>query len=378
MCAKARGLVTPRDVLLRSLRFVVAAFLVALSCAPSRPSDKSIALSGPAREFAPASSAQAGNSVPRPGGPIPASGKPVSHPGSADVNSVAPVNSPPSSVTLARPVVELKLTHALPIDRFDNFQPSGLLWHDGKLLTVSDKHETEVFELVVEVERVMVQTYAHFALPRGVVELDLEGLCSDGTGGLLLASEAQVRVLRIARDSTLSWATPPLDRLGASVGLFALANAKLEGIARLDDGRIILAAERSERGLLELPADADLSRAAAWSMPISAFSTPMGRTPDFSDLATHENELFALIRSAHLIVSLKRGATGWTEGEAWSFAATENDDRFGYLDRRYGVAEGLALDGNFVYLVFDNNGNGRSRAPEDVRPQLLVFERPPR
>ena len=111
---------------------------------------------------------------------------------------------------------------------------------------------------------------------------------------------------------------------------------------------------------------------------MSAFRTPTGRTPDFSDLATYGNELFALIRSAHLIVGMKRGATGWAEGEAWSFAATENDDRFGYLDRRYGVAEGLALDGNLVYLVFDNNGNGRSQAPEDVRPQLLVFARPSR
>jgi len=334
-------------------------------------------LNGTARDFAPATSAQPGTPGPQAGEPGQA-GKPGSQADNAQLQGAASVNAPPNSLTPARKVVELELIHALPIDRLDNFQPSGLLRHEGKLLTVSDKHETEVFELVVEEQRVTVRTYAQFVLPPGVVELDLEGLCSDGAGGLLLASEAQVRVLRIASDSKVSWATPPLDRLGASVGLFALPNAKLEGIARLDDGRIILAAERSERGLLELPRDADLSRAAAWSMPMSVFRTPMGRAPDFSDLATSENELFALMRSAHLIVSLKRGVTGWAEGDAWSFAAAENDDRYGYLDRRYGIAEGLALDGNFVYLVFDNNGNGRSRAPADIRPQLLVFERPPR
>jgi hypothetical protein len=373
MCAKARPVVTTGDVLARGSRAALALLLVVLSCAPSRPSGNSVALSGVARDTALAGSAEPGSSAEQPGKPAEQPGKPAQQPGSA-----ASVHSLSGSVTLAREVVELKLLRALPIDRFDNFQPSGLLWHEGKLLTVSDKHETEVFELVVEEHAVMVRTYARFALPSGVAELDLEGLCSDGSGGLLLASEAQVRVLRIASDSKLSWATPSLDRLGASAGLFTLLNAKLEGIARLDDGRVILAAERSERGLLELPADGTLTGAAAWSMPLSVFQTPPGRAPDFSDLATSENELFALMRSAHLIVNLKRGATGWVEGDAWSFAQTENDDRFGYLDRRYGVAEGLALDGNLVYMVFDNNGNGRSRDPGDVRPQLLVFERPTR
>lgn len=272
--------------------------------------------------------------------------------------------------------MELRLIRALPIERRDNFQPSGLLWHEGKLLTVSDKHENEVFELVVEGERVAVRSYRQFALPPGIVELDLEGLCADGTGGLLLASEAQVRVLRLARDATLSWATPPLERLGAAVGLFTLPNAKLEGIARLADGRIVLAAERSERGLIEIPADGALTHALAWSLPRSRFTSPPGRSPDFGDLATFDNDLFALVRSAHLVVKLERGTAGWSEGAAWSYGATENDDRFGYVDRQYGLAEGLALDGNYVYLVFDNNGKGRTSAPDDLRPELLIFERP--
>lgn len=286
--------------------------------------------------------------------------------------------TPPTSLTLEHEPVELVLLRALPIERRDNFQPSGLLWHEGKLLTVSDKHDDEIFELVVEELSVTVKSHRRFGLPPGVVELDLEGLCSDGAGGLLLASEAEVRVLRIGRDATVGWVTPSLERLGASVGLFTLPNAKLEGIARLDDGRIVVAAERSERGLIEVPADGDLARAQAWSMPLSAFWAPPGRSPDFSDLTTFDGELFALVRGAHLVVALQRATAGWVEGAAWSFATMENDDRFGYLDRTYGLAEGLALDGNHVYVVFDNNGNGRTAMPQDVRPQLLIFERPSR
>src|SRR5688500_18316135 len=119
MCAKApvaarRG----HALLLWGLCFVVAAFLVALSCAPSRPSDKSIALSAPAREWPPANSAQAGNRGLQSAQPVP--GQPAPHPANTDLQGA---NPPPNSVTLARQVVELKLVHALPIDRFDNFQP---------------------------------------------------------------------------------------------------------------------------------------------------------------------------------------------------------------------------------------------------------------
>lgn len=349
-------------LLARCSRLLLAITLVGTGCTPSRRTDTTELPPAPPQE------------------PATASGGAAAQQATSSVHGrgVDPETAPPNGVTLAREVAELVLVKTLPIERYDNFQPSGLLWHEGRLLTVSDKHEDQIFELMLEEQRVTVSSYRRFALPQGVVELDLEGLCPDGEGGLFLASEAQVRVLRLASNAALSWATPSLEPLGAAVGLFALPNAKLEGIARLSDGRILVAAERSQRGLIEIPADGDLSRAHAWSMPRSAFALPHGRTPDFSDLASFENELFALVRSAHLVVELQRSSAGWVEGEAWSFAVTENDDRFGYLDRRYGIAEGLALDGNRVYVVFDNNGNGRTSAPEDVRPQLMIFERPAR
>lgn len=288
-----------------------------------------------------------------------------------------PLSSTPSAAVSRAPTpLPLKLVAALPIERRDNFQPSGLMWHEGKLLTVSDKHETEVFELSIEATRVLVKSYRRFPLPAGVDELDLEGLCSDGAGGLLLASEAQVRVLRLAKDGTLSWFTPSLKALGARAGLFRLPNATLEGIARLDDGRIVLAAERSERGLIELPPDGDISRAQAWAMPESRFPLPGTRDPDFSDLTTFDSHLFGLVRSGHLIVRFERTDSGWHEADAWSFASVENDDRFSYIDRRYGVAEGLALDRNRIYLVLDNNGDGRTAYPAETRPQLFILERP--
>jgi hypothetical protein len=160
------------------------------------------------------------------------------------------------------------------------------------------------------------------------------------------------------------------------VGLFQLRNATVEGVALLEDGRLLAAAERSDRGLIEIPASRDLRGALAWSMPRSQFVLGGTRLPDFSDLAVSGNEVFALIRNGHLIVRMRRTSTSWLEAQAWSFAHSENASGHAYFDRRYGVAEGLAFDENFIYVVLDNNQDGRLVKPADVRPQLMVFNRP--
>ncbi len=273
-------------------------------------------------------------------------------------------------------LVALELVRALPIERWDNFQPSGLLWQGGKLLTVSDKHDGHVFELLIERHQVRVREHQSISGLDDTDGLDLEGMCSDGAGGLLLVSEEQTRILRVGSDASARWYSPPLKALGARAGLFQLANATLEGVAHLSDGRLVIAAERSERGLLELAPGGDFEQAQVWSLPTTLFHLPAGRTPDFSDLTTHGDALFALIRNGHLVVRLRRDATGWQEHEAWSFEQSENDPRYAYVHRRYGMAEGLAVDEHFVYVVLDNNGDARVANPRDSRPQLLIFRRP--
>ena len=310
------------------------------------------------------------------GGRAPASSA-VLPPVEAGVAPVAGDEQPGGAPTTTPRLVALELVRALPIERWDNFQPSGLLWHEGKLLTVSDKHDHEIFELVIDEHEVRVMVHQTITIVGGSGDLDLEGICSDGAGGLLLVSEEQVRILRVRSDSVATWFSPPLKALGARVGLFQLANATLEGVAYLPGGRLLLAAERSERGLLELSPGGRLEHASVWSLPTTLFNLPAGRLPDFSDLATHGDALFALIRNGHLVVRLRRHVSGWQEHEAWTFERTENDPRYAYLERRYGVAEGLALDDNFVYVVLDNNGDARVANRRDIRPQLFIFRRPP-
>ncbi len=287
--------------------------------------------------------------------------------------------------------IELVLERALPIDVRDDFQPSGLALREGALLTVSDKHDAAVYEIVLGSTTAAVRPFVAFTAP--ALEpgpLDFEGIAIDAQGALLLASESHFRVLRVTIDGggpkaapsnskgSSAWITPSLEALGHDAGLFQKWNANLEGIARLADGRWLLAAERDPRGLIELGPDGDTTHAAAWSLPTSIYPMPPGRAPDFSDLTVSDGNVYALERNSHLIVRLERHERGWQEREAWSYLRTETDPRFAYQNAVYGVGEGLSIDRNHVFVVTDNNRLARAQDPSDRRPVLFMFARPAR
>ncbi len=142
--------------------------------------------------------------------------------------------------------VELVLSRALPIQIEDDFQPSVLAWYDGHLLTVSDKHDAAVYELLLEGDTARLRPFVTFE--------------------------------------------PPSDEL---------TRLDLEGLSVADHGRL-------------------------------------------------------------LVVS----------------AAAENDARFAYVDRVYGLGEGLAITEDQIVVVLDNNQQARVAGAADRRPILLVFERP--
>ncbi|HWA73708.1 MAG TPA: esterase-like activity of phytase family protein [Polyangiaceae bacterium] len=275
------------------------------------------------------------------------------------------------------PPLELTLERALPIAVAGDFEPSGLLLFEQHLLTVSDKHDDTVFELVTGAETAQIKEFIRFAPPAEEPRpFDFEGLAATPGGSLLLASEARYRVLAVTKAGVASWFTHSVQALGLESGLFRKRNAGLEGITFAPGGRLLLAAEREPRGLIEFDTPPGSSRARAWAMPESAYPPPGGREPDFSDLTTFEKRVYALERNSHLIVCLEPTPGRWLEREAWSYAKTENDPRFLYENSSFGLAEGLAIDETHVFLVLDNNREARAAAPSDHRPLLFIFRRP--
>lgn len=298
----------------------------------------------------------------------------------------------PPVLCAGAPPPELVLEQALPIAITDDFQPSGLVFYDGHMLTVSDRHDDAIYEIVRDAgaDVATLRPFLRLRPPQdGPRPTDLEGIALDPSdrrtrGALLLASEGRSRVLLVQPDGATAWITPPLDELVRPLGILQVDNAGLEGIVGLPNGRILLAAERDRRGLIEMPAgglhderDHRHPDFQAWAMPDSICTPPPGRGNDFADLALWNGQVFALERNCHVVMRIERTATEWVERGGWSYARTENDPRFAYHDRRFGVAEGLAIDDRHVFIVMDNNHDHLAADAGDRRPRLFVFRRPP-
>lgn len=284
--------------------------------------------------------------------------------------------------------LRLMLRAAFPLDvEADDarpFQPSGLLLHEGRLLTVSDKHDRAIYGIDIASDHASVRAFVHFEPPADTPPpLDFEGLSPAPDGGWLVASEAQGRVLHVQLDPSSAasapvglarWFSSPL---GGTSGCLDKANAGIEGVALSGQGRLVLAGEREPRCLIELEAADDLSTARAWWMESSAYPSKPGRHLDYSDLTLFHGALYALVRNSHLIVRLERTPEGWREGPPFSYRDAEHDPRYMYDDRTFGMAEGFAIDEQRVYIVLDNNEHARAADGRDRRPILFVFDRPP-
>lgn len=273
--------------------------------------------------------------------------------------------------------LELTLEAAVPIEPGDAglpFDTSGLLLEGDQLLAVSDKHDDTVFALHVEATVARARPLVRFTVPGGY-RLDLEGLTRGADGSLLLVSEAQKQLYRVTAAGEFVGSLGALEPMLSRAGLCEVFNAGLEGAARLPDGRLLIVAERAPRGLIELAGDSP-SGARAWTMAEARCPARAPRNDDFADVTTFEGAVYVLERNAHLVVRIEQRGDGWVEREAWSYAQAENDPRFRYVDRTYGLAEGLAVDREHVYVALDNNAQARSADPKDQRPLLMIFRRP--
>ena len=294
---------------------------------------------------------------------------PVVAPAPKPVATVAPPAGPP----------ELELERALPIQANERFEPSGLVWFDGRLLCVSDKEDGAVFELSLSDTEAVPRVFTTFQAPpapEATEKLDFEGISEGADGKLLLVSEAASRVLEVTPGAGAAWLTPTLADSVRSAGLLQQANAGFEGVVRLSDGRLLLVAEREPRGLVELTASDEKLSVSAWRFDGGRFTPKDGRVHDFTDLALAGSDVYVLERNAAAVVRLERAGNGWAEREGFLFGKTEDDPRFAYADRTYGLAEGLAIDRHRIYVVLDSNAQGRAADADDVRPMLFVFKRP--
>ncbi len=275
---------------------------------------------------------------------------------------------------------ELELVRALPIESDRPQEPSGIVKRGQDFFVISDNDDSTIFRLAIEDDRARLEPAIRFqATPPdgGTGKLDFEGISTDSEGNFYLVSEACFRILRVSSAGAADWIGPDLAEAGRKVGLFQVGNAGLEGIAVSGPGQFVLCAERQARGILELQLAPGGPSISAWNCDQSRISSGTGkRLPDFSDVFWERGKLFAMVRGAEVIVQLDRNGEDFEEKAIWSVKQTLTSHAYAYEDQAFGMAEGLCLDSDRVYIVLDNNGDGRASQPNDTRPLLFIFRRP--
>lgn len=275
------------------------------------------------------------------------------------------------------PVEELELISVYPVDIPYPLEPSGLTQFKGSLFTVADKDENTIYR--VEMSPPVAKLVPHIRFtPPNPYRMDWEGISSDPAGNFYLISEEQGRILQVRPDGECGWVTPDLMKPTADSGLFAKPNAGFEGIAWMGPNHWLGAVEREPRGFVEYRSAHGADEIQSFLNEYSPHSNalPILRLPDYSGLDTDSGDIYAIFRAAHLIVRLERHEKSLQESQAWSYRHIETDSRWAYLSQTYGQAEGLVVEGNDVYLIFDNNLGGRQSDPNDGRPMLVHARMP--
>lgn len=269
---------------------------------------------------------------------------------------------------------------------------SGLTWCNGRLLAISDKNNDTIFDITLRDGHATIAPA--FAIPpvppreiayrapasllytldaaRFAGRQDWEGIDCHG-GAVYLVSERKNAILKVDAGKA-NWLPVDWYETLYAQGYLHKYNAFAEGIAVQDDDHLLVAIEREPRGILQVQRDGD-----RWQLRMNAIDDThelnfRAGNADVADIALQDDKLFTLERNASAVC--RRDLKTLRADSCFSYAATEKDPRWRYADSNFGIGEGFALDGQWIYIVFDSNDLNRVSAPDDRRSLLLRIPLP--
>lgn len=310
-----------------------------------------------------------------------------------------------SSFSLALQAEPLKLIGVSLINSEFPIEPSGLASCGDKILLVSDKFD-EVFWLKPGEQESRADLYFHITAPalpmpqfqhvkdemkqklREMVTkftYDWEAIGCDDAGRVYLGSERNTNVLALD-DPGLStpiktvagkWLLNGFDAYAKQKHFFEIFNAGMESMTWRKGG-FIVAAERRPRGLFSI----DLDATGNWQVKNMAKIPDNGlppvvkdaKKPDFADVYVENDKIYTLERYTAAVC--RRSMQSFELEKCWTYIDVENDPKWVYRNQHFGIAEGLTVFQNRIYITTDNNLLTREAAPNDARPELYQFQLP--
>lgn len=292
----------------------------------------------------------------------------------------------------------LSLLRGFQIEGIDDLQPSGLAACHQKLLAVSDRHDSVIFELIIDDKRALARPFLvltdipRFDLPaefpwwkklvyRAFLLIDhavydWEGITCLPDGAIYLASESTTGILEVLPDGSKQWLSTNLYPAARHEGMLAKDNAYVEGIAH-DGKSLVVAMERELRGIAILKGTENSYSADGLykpETPQKLLPTIGARVDDFADIVAFDGALLTLERNRSGVC--RRNRQTMAVEACWSYSDVENDPAYLYQDATYGLGEGLAILNGRIYVAFDNNGQAHAADAKNTTPWLFEFKLP--
>ncbi len=263
---------------------------------------------------------------------------------------------------------------------------SGLTRFEGRWLTVSDDPGyADIYELKAAGEGVMIaEPFMKFDEVDGLDATDFEGIAVC-RGKLYMVEEGTYSVVEVEADGRAAVHRVKLEAVHAKKGeVTKTAGAGLEGIACPEagpkagdeqEGVIYVVQERQPRMIYVLEEETfeavdyfDVqAEAAEWTLADGA-EIP----PDFSDLYFEGGFLYAIERSSRRVLKIDPREKRVVARVALDYQETDYYDYEG----SFGMAEGLYLTRENIFVVLDNSGASRVGEPGNRAALFMEFARP--
>ncbi len=273
-----------------------------------------------------------------------------------------------------------------PDEKIPRFDPSGLVKYQGQWLVVSDRTAYNDIYKLTEVGRSKLQaeTFLQLQLPASQSKgqpkhrQDFEGItyCH---GRFYIVEEITNSLLTVELSGKTT--VQPLDLVSihkerSQAPATGTSRGGLEGVScDAHKQQLYVANERQFRMIYVLK--------LGMAKPFDFFDVPAGWDsprwegrfdvfPDYTGLHFADGFLYALQRSDHQILKIDP-----KKKRLVAVLKYDLDERTIYRWKKpFGMAEGLYVDKEKIYLLLDNNGVGRRKKRRDISASLVELARP--
>ena len=188
-------------------------------------------------------------------------------------------------------------------------------------------------------------------------------------------SEPEYKIIKVSEKGSVV-ITDSFLKDGRDLGFFKGKAKGPEGICVYKGGKKVIIASQSDKGKLIEGDIVNNKLVNMRAITIVSKEINEGKTKNnwISDLYMYKDKVYALLKKQNTIVELKRNGNTFVESGIYSYNNAISSKKYSYL-KGNDFGEGLVVDDNRFYVIFDNNKDGRIENIKDNRPLFIILKK---